>query len=449
MQLSGRARSSSFLLAAAALFIASVLVSLVTAASIRGVGAEASGGGAFPAGQPFTATFTSTPTPTATPTLPPNTYRMELYAANPSAEVGQIIGVDVGLFHDNSPYDAARWNVQYDESRVRVVAGPFLFDGAPSDCDESHDNGDRLLLECVDQTAPGGIAFSGKVWTVDFECIAAGEASFVLDSNPANPERSAIFVGPTEYAPQVPAYTFPFTCTLAPTATHTPTPSQTAFTSTPTPTPTSTHTPPQGNTPTPGGPTSTHTLTPTLTHTFPAGTATHTPTRTSTPTGTSTPLPDADSDGLPDAYENAHGCLNANLPDADADPDSDVLANLPERLQGTDPCIEDSDADGCADGEETGGDPVRGGMRDPLDWWDFYDLNGDARVDLTDALTILRAFGLGPDDDGYDASLDRESPDVGAPWRTSAATGSEVGISLSDALASLASFGHDCSGSPP
>jgi len=80
---------------------------------------------------------------------------------------------------------------------------------------------------------------------------------------------------------------------------------------------------------------------------------------------------DRDNDGLPSAWEIAHG-LNPIVPDSAADSDSDGLSNFWEYQLGTDPVGADSDNDGTADGaEDTDGDGVSDGDeiaqgRDPL-----------------------------------------------------------------------------------
>ena len=66
---------------------------------------------------------------------------------------------------------------------------------------------------------------------------------------------------------------------------------------------------------------------------------------------------------------------------------------------------------------------------------------------LSDTIVVLQAFGLTPDANGYDAHLDRYVPDLNQPWKSAAAL-DENGIDLTDALASLASFGDDCTGTP-
>jgi hypothetical protein len=104
---------------------------------------------------------------------------------------------------------------------------------------------------------------------------------------------------------------------------------------------------------------------------------------------------------------------------------------------------ENADGDACTDGQEMQADPAYGGDRDPHEAWDFYDVDGDLRIDLSDTLAILAKFGLNQNDDGYELSFDRYAPNTQKPWRTALATDG-TGIDLTDALASLDSFGHSC-----
>jgi hypothetical protein len=106
----------------------------------------------------------------------------------------------------------------------------------------------------------------------------------------------------------------------------------------------------------------------------------------------------------------------------------------------------DSDIDGCSDGEELSPNPLFGGDRDPNSPWDFFDVNGSRAVDVADVVAILGHFGQGTQHPDYDATYDRYIPDIAKPWRTAAATGTALGIDVSDALANLQSFGHSCAG---
>lgn len=66
-------------------------------------------------------------------------------------------------------------------------------------------------------------------------------------------------------------------------------------------------------------------------------------------------LQDTDSDGLPDAFENAHGlnpAIGTGNDGATGDPDLDGYTNMEEFLGDTDPQIADSDGDGDNDGSE-------------------------------------------------------------------------------------------------
>jgi hypothetical protein len=106
----------------------------------------------------------------------------------------------------------------------------------------------------------------------------------------------------------------------------------------------------------------------------------------------------------------------------------------------------DSDGDGCADAEEATHTPATGGLRDPQEFWDFYDVTNDKSIDLADTLSVLAYFG--------DAALpatpadlrDRQMTDpVAQPWRTAEA---DDGIDLRDAIANLRSFGNSCALAP-
>ena len=107
----------------------------------------------------------------------------------------------------------------------------------------------------------------------------------------------------------------------------------------------------------------------------------------------------------------------------------------------------DSDGDGCTDGEELGNNPEAGGGRNPLNPYDFYDVNGDGTVNLLDDVAaVASAFGpaSGPN---YTAGLDRSPPPPGVdPWHLGPPDGV---ISLNDDIMNVVlQFGHHCAGPP-
>ena len=124
-----------------------------------------------------------------------------------------------------------------------------------------------------------------------------------------------------------------------------------------------------------------------------------------------------------------------------------VLHNFELRL--TSSTAVDADGDGCTDLQELGDEAEFGGLRDPSDAFDFFDVVGptpprDRAVDLNDALAVLGKFGLLPGDPGYDVLFDRMAGPELQPWRSRQASGVALGIDLSDALVSLQQFGHSC-----
>jgi hypothetical protein len=111
--------------------------------------------------------------------------------------------------------------------------------------------------------------------------------------------------------------------------------------------------------------------------------------------GTGAALPtcagDSDCDGLPDAWELAHG-LNPNDPsDALGDPDGDGLNNREEFALGTDPRKADTDGDGYSDRAEllAGFDPLN-----PNDHRPQLVVGGP--VEVQPGLVTLSATGSGP-----------------------------------------------------
>jgi hypothetical protein len=111
----------------------------------------------------------------------------------------------------------------------------------------------------------------------------------------------------------------------------------------------------------------------------------------------------------------------------------------------SDPCDPDDDNDFCPDKAELGSDHTQGGQRNPLDPWDFYDVNKSGNIDLQDTVKVLQHFGHGYNGGAYvdsdDNSLDRLIGNIAIPWLTKEA---DNGIDLADALANLKSFGDGC-----
>lgn len=149
-----------------------------------------------------------------------------------------------------------------------------------------------------------------------------------------------------------------------------------------------------------------------------SGCATPTPTPTLTPTPTPSPTPK----------------------DPDADTDGDTIPNS------SDP---NDDNDACTDAQENGPDETLGGLRNPHNPWDFFDVLGpgaalptDGIIDLpNDILGVLQHFsprGAAP----YDVLFDR-GPSTGPhPWNMTAPDGV---IDLpNDILGVIQQYNHSC-----
>ncbi|MEX2159439.1 MAG: flexitail domain-containing putative surface protein [Dehalococcoidia bacterium] len=130
--------------------------------------------------------------------------------------------------------------------------------------------------------------------------------------------------------------------------------------------------------------------------------------------------------------------------------DLDTPRDCEESSLSTDPSAGDRDGDGCSNAAELGPNPELGGMRNPLDPWDFYDTDGGGAVDLfSDILGVANLYGAdvgddGPTEpDGYDPKFDRSPPAAGAEqWQMGAPDG---GIDLlTDIFGVMLQFGHTC-----
>ena len=173
------------------------------------------------------------------------------------------------------------------------------------------------------------------------------------------------------------------------------------------------------------------------------------------------PDPDTDGDLMTDSAEITLG-TNPSNPDTDTDIPSDGMELL---HTGTDPLDPDTDGDGTPDGGEdpdmdgctTGaevqtapGSETTGGLRDPLNEWDFYDVDGDGSIDVVfDILPVILAYQQGPNDPGgpgpnYTAAKDRGPPVAGAvyPWHR---TGPDGSIDVpNDLLPIIFQYLHSC-----
>ena len=89
---------------------------------------------------------------------------------------------------------------------------------------------------------------------------------------------------------------------------------------------------------------------------------------------------DGDGDGVPDTDDNCVLTPNPYQEDYYASGLGDACNYI------------DSDGDGCSNLEELGTDPRQGGLRDPNNPWDFFDVNFDGVVSILDLLLLLQHY---------------------------------------------------------
>ncbi len=129
--------------------------------------------------------------------------------------------------------------------------------------------------------------------------------------------------------------------------------------------------------------------------------------------------------------------------------DNDGLTTNEEDVLGTDRCKYDTDEDGCGDGQELGLDEAQGGLRDPLNPHDFYDVLGggggppDQFIDLTnDIFGVIQHYAPTGTEPTYDVVFDR-GPQIGANvWNMGPPDG--VIDLTNDILGVILQYFHSC-----
>jgi hypothetical protein len=213
-----------------------------------------------------------------------------------ASEAAGVVTVHAAIANiDGGAYQSSTWSVDYDQTKLSFVSAAAV--GGCSNASQA-DNGDRVLLGCIDFVGDNLNLF-GNVWTLTFNCTAAGAVTFDL----LNPNVDTL-VTKQASSPQVGVTSSNTSCPgAAPTATDTPTATATR---TPTSIP-ATRTPAQG--------TATPTFTPTVLGGTPAATDTPAP-----PPAGETPAPPSGGGTTPGPGGGA-GAGTIGPPNTGAGPD--------------------------------------------------------------------------------------------------------------------------------
>ena len=103
----------------------------------------------------------------------------------------------------------------------------------------------------------------------------------------------------------------------------------------------------------------------------------------------------------------------------------------------------DTDGDGCTDAQESGIDETLGGLRRYDVPWDYYDVNADQIIDLTnDVLGVIQHYAPTGNEPEYEVTFDR-GPSTGPnPWNMTAPDG--VIDLTNDILGVIKQYQHNC-----
>lgn len=101
----------------------------------------------------------------------------------------------------------------------------------------------------------------------------------------------------------------------------------------------------------------------------------------------------------------------------------------------------DTDFDGCSDAAELTTDPTAGGLRDPFNYWDYFNPANNSANLSGDITAVVNHYGLGEGDALYGNRWDRSGNFPGVNWSFRPADGI---ILSADITAAVASYGHMC-----
>ncbi len=121
-----------------------------------------------------------------------------------------------------------------------------------------------------------------------------------------------------------------------------------------------------------------------------------------------------------------------------------TLARVDAVRQAASAVNRDTDQDGCPDKRELSDNPTQGGLRDPLNRWDFFDpekVNTLHHQTAADILRVVQQFGKGLGHPAYTVDTDRTGLFGGNPWNLGPPDGLQTAV---DILAAVKQFGHDC-----
>jgi hypothetical protein len=162
--------------------------------------------------------------------------------------------------------------------------------------------------------------------------------------------------------------------------------------------------------------------------------------------GCSPPTPTPTNTHTPTVTQTATVTPSPTTKNLAGDTDGDTVTNDVD---------DNDDNDGCTDSQETGLVATAGGLRDPHNFWDFFDVPApgrDGAIASADLFAVLGRFGStgdpgidplsapGPAPE-YHTAFDRGSVVGANPWNIGPADGS---IAAADIFAVLGQLNHSC-----